>query len=178
MKKIALILAMLMAVACLFSCSTPAGGGETADAVKEGSALKFTDNVAELSALNFSLDIPEKDLLAKEGVILVTYNTKDSANEIIDSLGDMCDLEKFDTEKKGTYILVLVTLGEGKSAAYRVTDVYMNTRGGTPNIDIFVETAGSDENAEATYQYHLIEVESAYINQKLSVFLDGTEITK
>ena len=54
----------------------------------------------------------------------------------------------------------------------------MNTRGGTPNIDIFVETAGSDENAEATYQYHLIEVESAYINQKLSVFLDGTEITK
>ncbi|MBQ8387534.1 MAG: hypothetical protein IJX46_01235 [Clostridia bacterium] len=178
MKKIALILAMLMAVACLFSCSTPTGGGETTQAVKEGNSLKFTDNIAELSAINFSLDIPEKDLLAEEGVVLATYNTKDGANEIIDSLGGMCDLEKFDTEKKGTYILVLVTLGEGKAAAYEVTDIYMNTRGGVPNIDIFVETAGSNENAEATYQYHMLEVESAYINQKLSVFLDGVEITK
>lgn len=178
MKKIVFLMAAVLLALALCSCTSPASSGNSADVKKEGNALSFNDRVAELSAVNFSIDIPKKDMLAESGVIIATYNSKEGANSLIDSFSGMCDVEKFDTDKKNTYVLIVATLGEGKSAEYKVTDIYMNTRNGVPNIDIFVETAGNDETKEATYQYHLLEVESAYINQSLTVYLDGEKVTK
>ena len=174
MKALINAIAIALVITVLCSC----GGGVVEENLKPGSKLSITDNVAALSGLNFSLDISKDNLLGDSGVVLATYNNAKGANDIIATLGSECNIPKFDTEKQGSFVLVIVTLGEGKSANYTVEEVYMNARNDKPNVDVYVSTTGSDESAPLTYEYHLVEVSAPYFGYTVTVFLDGVQVGK